>query len=139
MDHYKTLGLGRSATKDEIKAAFRRCALEFHPDRHSQSTQAARDRATSRFKQASEAYEVLIDDGKRAVYDRGGGGGGPFGGRTTSGYNGGGRHYGYGYGYGSGGGAAPGYGSWGEVRVEWDAVFRYLTSRRFALNAFYAR
>ncbi|KAK8953477.1 Chaperone protein dnaJ 72 [Platanthera guangdongensis] len=69
MDHYKTLGLSRVATKEEIKEAFRRSALNFHPDRHAQSSEALRHRSIIRFKQASEAYEVLIDDRKRADYD----------------------------------------------------------------------
>ncbi|CAL9057401.1 unnamed protein product [Musa banksii] len=70
MDHYKTLGLGRNATKGEIKEAFRRSALKFHPDKHSQSSKEVREGASLMFKQASEAYEVLIDDRKRADYDR---------------------------------------------------------------------
>ncbi|RWW30144.1 hypothetical protein BHE74_00054587 [Ensete ventricosum] len=70
MDHYKTLGLGRNATKEEIKEAFRRSALKFHPDRHSQSSKEVMEGASLMFKQASEAYEVLIDDRKRADYDR---------------------------------------------------------------------
>ncbi|KAK4769915.1 hypothetical protein SAY87_030447 [Trapa incisa] len=69
MDYYKVLGLQRSATKDEIKEAFRRLALRYHPDRHSQATKSSRDDATLRFKQVSEAYEVLIDDRKRAEYN----------------------------------------------------------------------
>ncbi|CAL9097754.1 unnamed protein product, partial [Musa textilis] len=70
MDHYKTLGLGRNATKGEIKEAFRRSALKFHPDKHSQSSKEVREGASRVFKQASEAYQVLIDDRKRADYDR---------------------------------------------------------------------
>ncbi|WOL06802.1 chaperone protein dnaJ 72 [Canna indica] len=70
MDHYKTLALNRNATKEEIKEAFRRSALKFHPDRHSQSSNEVREGASLKFKQASEAYEVLVDDRKRANYDR---------------------------------------------------------------------
>ncbi|RWR75884.1 chaperone protein dnaJ 72 [Cinnamomum micranthum f. kanehirae] len=70
MDHYKILGLSRNATKDEIKEAFRRLALKFHPDKHLQSSKEVRDGATLRFKQVSEAYEVLIDDQKRAYYNK---------------------------------------------------------------------
>lgn len=69
MDHYETLGLSRIATKEEIKEAFRRSALNFHPDRHAQASDAVKQRAILRFKQASEAYEVLVDDRKRADYD----------------------------------------------------------------------
>ncbi|KAJ8635277.1 hypothetical protein MRB53_009544 [Persea americana] len=70
MDHYKILGLSRNATKDEIKEAFRRLALKFHPDKHLQSSKEVRDGATLRFKQVSEAHEVLIDDQKRADYNQ---------------------------------------------------------------------
>lgn len=131
MDHYKTLGLRRTATKLEIKEAFRRCALRFHPDRHSQSTKQVRDGASVKFKQASEAYEVLIDDLKRADYDfsrRSGG----F--ASSSSYNGG-------KGYGYGGGSyyrppPPGR----EARGGFDVgmVFRYVTRRGFLLNVAFA-
>ncbi|KAF7801413.1 chaperone protein dnaJ 72 [Senna tora] len=69
MDYYKILGLQRNATKDEIKSAYKKLALQFHPDKHSQSSKAVRDHATLRFRQVSEAYEVLMDDRKRADYD----------------------------------------------------------------------
>ncbi|KAK1408520.1 hypothetical protein QVD17_40365 [Tagetes erecta] len=69
MDYYKTLGLNRNATKDEIKQAFRNIAKKFHPDKHSTSPKSIKDDATVRFKQASEAYEVLVDDHKRADYN----------------------------------------------------------------------
>ncbi|KAG2683692.1 hypothetical protein I3760_10G044200 [Carya illinoinensis] len=91
-DHYKILGLNRNATKDEIKEAFRKLAVKFHPDKHSQSPNSVRENATLKFKQVSEAYEVLSDDRKRTHYDfrsRSGSGAGP---STTGGY-------GYGYGY----------------------------------------
>ncbi|KAM0953934.1 putative DnaJ domain, Chaperone J-domain superfamily [Dioscorea sansibarensis] len=69
MDHYQTLGLNRSANKEEIKAAFRKSALKFHPDKHSHSSDDIRKEASLRFKRASEAYQVLIDERKRADYD----------------------------------------------------------------------
>ncbi|KAJ0961211.1 hypothetical protein J5N97_000805 [Dioscorea zingiberensis] len=69
MDHYQTLGLNRRASKEEIKEAFRKSALKFHPDRHSHSSDEVREGASLRFKRASEAYQVLIDDKKRADYD----------------------------------------------------------------------
>lgn len=137
MDHYKTLGLSCDATKEEIKVAFRRCAFEFHPDRHTHSTDSARELAVSQFKKASEAYGVLIDDSKRAGYDRIRSGGG-FRGVSRgpySNYN----NYGYsaGTGAGAGAGAVPGYRT--SAGIQWDVMFRYMTSRRFALNVFYAR
>ncbi|CAN1232940.1 Chaperone protein dnaJ 72 [Linum perenne] len=69
MDYYKLLGIHRSATKSEIKEAFRRLAVQFHPDKHSQSSKHVRDDASLRFKQISEAYQILVDDRKRADYN----------------------------------------------------------------------
>ncbi len=64
-DHYKTLGVGREASAGEIKAAYRKLALQHHPDRNPG------DRAAEeRFKELSQAYAVLSDDEKRARYDR---------------------------------------------------------------------
>ncbi|MDU5613192.1 MAG: DnaJ domain-containing protein, partial [Slackia sp.] len=60
-DYYKTLGVARSATQDEIKKAFRKLARTHHPDAGGDET---------RFKQINEAYEVLSDEKKRKVYDR---------------------------------------------------------------------
>ena len=80
-DYYKVLGLNKSASKDEIKKSFRKLAMKYHPDRNSGSD------AESKFKEASEAYEVLSDDNKRARYDRFGHAGldGDFGSRSSNG------------------------------------------------------
>lgn len=81
-DYYEVLGVSQSAGEEELKKAYRRLAMKLHPDRNPGDTQSE-----AKFKEASEAYEVLCDPQKRAVYDqygheglqRGGGGGG-FGG-----------------------------------------------------------
>ena len=71
MDYYRVLGISRDASKEEVKAAFRRLALRFHPDRQpSDASQSQRDAAASRFRQASEAYNVLGDAAKRLIYNR---------------------------------------------------------------------
>ncbi len=81
-DYYNTLGLSRSATADEIKKAYRKNALKYHPDKNPGDATAEQ-----KFKEISEAYEVLSDDKKRQIYDqygpdalRAGMGGGPGGG-----------------------------------------------------------
>ena len=64
-DYYKTLGVDRNATENEIKKAYRKLALKYHPDR------TKNDKASeSKFKEASEAYEVLPDSKKKSAYDR---------------------------------------------------------------------
>ena len=63
-DYYEVLGVQRSASKDEIKDAYRKLAMEFHPDRNKDAG------AEERFKEISEAYAVLSDDQKRETYDQ---------------------------------------------------------------------
>ncbi|MCG8371759.1 MAG: molecular chaperone DnaJ [Proteobacteria bacterium] len=65
-DYYDVLGVSKSASADEIKKAYRRLAMKFHPDRNKDDAGAAE----AMFKEAKEAYEVLKDDDKRAAYDR---------------------------------------------------------------------
>lgn len=64
-DFYEILGVAKSATPDEIKKAYRKVAMQFHPDRNP-GDKAAEDK----FKEAAEAYEILSDADKRAQYDR---------------------------------------------------------------------
>lgn len=64
-DLYAVLGVEKSATQEEIKAAYRKLALKYHPD-HNQGDESAEDR----FKTISQAYDVLGDEQKRAAYDR---------------------------------------------------------------------
>src|SRR5205809_290085 len=80
-DYYEVLGVGKNASADEIKKAFRRKAVELHPDKEGGDE--------AKFKELNEAYEVLKDGAKRQRYDQfghagvggnGNGGGSPFGG-----------------------------------------------------------
>ncbi|HAL42608.1 MAG TPA: molecular chaperone DnaJ [Gammaproteobacteria bacterium] len=64
-DYYEVLGLDRSASEAELKKAYRRLAMKYHPDRNPDDSDAE-----EKFKEASEAYEVLNDADKRAAYDR---------------------------------------------------------------------
>jgi molecular chaperone DnaJ len=80
-DYYEILGVQKNTTKDEIKKAYRKMAMQFHPDKNPGNAEAE-----AKFKEASEAAEVLLDDDKKARYDQfghagvnGQGGGGPSG------------------------------------------------------------
>ena len=64
-DYYEILGVSKSSTSDEIKKAYRKVAMKFHPDRNPGD-----HTAEEKFKEAAEAYEVLSDSEKRAQYDR---------------------------------------------------------------------
>jgi molecular chaperone DnaJ len=64
-DYYQLLGVSREADTDEIKKAYRKLALQYHPDRNQGSKEAE-----ERFKEVTQAYEVLRDPEKRSVYDR---------------------------------------------------------------------
>src|ERR1700757_2304675 len=71
-DYYKILGVGKNASEEEIKKAYRKLARQYHPDRN-----AGDKAAEERFKEISQAHDVLADPEKRKAYDRGTG---PFGG-----------------------------------------------------------
>ncbi|MAW34521.1 MAG: molecular chaperone DnaJ [Gammaproteobacteria bacterium] len=88
MDYYEILGLSKGASDDEIKKAFKKKAMKFHPDRTGNDKSAE-----TKFKEAKEAYDVLSDPQKKSMYDQygttdfGGGFGGGFGGRSQGGFN----------------------------------------------------
>ena len=69
-DYYKTLGVSKDATKDEISKAYKKLALKYHPDRQIGKSDDEKKKAEETFKKLSEAYEVLSDDNKRRQYDQ---------------------------------------------------------------------
>ena len=91
-DYYEVLGVAKNANADEIKKAYRKAAIQFHPDKNPGDKEAE-----EKFKEAAEAYDVLANPDKRARYDQfgfdgpdmgGGAGGNPFGGMDFSGMGG---------------------------------------------------
>ena len=64
-DYYEVLGVAKNATKDEIKKAYRKLAIKYHPDKNPGDKEAE-----EKFKEAAEAYDVLSDDTKRQRYDQ---------------------------------------------------------------------
>src|SRR6266513_5054805 len=66
-DYYEVLGVGRTATDEEIKRSYRKLAVKFHPDKNPEHPHAE-----EKFKELGEAYDVLMDEQKRAAYDRSG-------------------------------------------------------------------
>jgi len=104
-DFYEILGVNKSSTDQEIKSAYRKLAIQFHPDKNKTKE------GEEKFKEVTKAYEVLSDSQKRAAYDQygaaafeqgGPGAGGPFGGNPFGGSQGG--QYGpFTYSYSSGG------------------------------------
>src|SRR4029453_10174750 len=94
-DYYKTLGVDKKASQEEIKKAYRKLARQYHPDTNKDAG------AEERFKSISEAYDILGDPDKRKKYDRGGS---VFGGQTSP------------FGGGSSGGAtAADFGSFSDI------------------------
>lgn len=112
-DYYAILGVSKTATPDELKRAYRKLALEYHPDRNKTKE------AETKFKELSAAYEVLKDPEKRRVYDQvghsafesgGGGAGGPFGGAAGGQYG----PFTYTYNTSSGGNPFEGFGGFSD-------------------------
>lgn len=103
-DYYSVLGLSKTASAEEIKKAYRKLALEFHPDRNKSKD------AESKFKEVTKAYEVLSDPQKKQTYDQfghaafeQGAGQGPFGGGNPFGGGAGGQYGPFTYTYTTGG------------------------------------
>src|SRR6201995_2494888 len=93
-DYYTTLGVAKDAGADDLKKAYRKLAMQYHPDRNPHDK-----KAEAKFKEGSEAYDILKDDQKRAAYARFGhaafeSGGGGAGGFSAGGFDfaGGGLH-----------------------------------------------
>src|SRR5216110_3910741 len=64
-DYYEVLGVGRNASSEDIKRAYRKLAVKFHPDKNPDDAHAE-----EQFKELGKAYDVLMDEEKRAAYDR---------------------------------------------------------------------
>ena len=85
-DYYKTLGVTRGASIEEIQKSYRKLARKYHPDLHADKDDREKNRAKQNFQQVQQAYDVLSDEKKRQMYDQYGadfdkmGGGNPFGG-----------------------------------------------------------
>lgn len=96
-DYYEVLGLQKGASPDDIKKAYRKLAVKWHPDKWQQASEAEKKKAEENFKELAEAYDVLSDDQKRARYDQFGhnapggfganGGAGGFGGFEGAGFD----------------------------------------------------
>ena len=81
-DYYEILGVSKSSSEDEIKKAYRKMAVKYHPDKNPDNKEAE-----DKFKEAAEAYEVLSNSQKKSQYDRFGHAG--MGGAAGGGFSGG--------------------------------------------------
>ena len=68
-DYYKILGIDRSASQDDIKKAYRRAAVKWHPDKFTSKSEKERKQAEDKFKEIGAAYAILSDPQKRQRYD----------------------------------------------------------------------
>ena len=69
-DYYEVLGVEKNATADAIKKAYRKKAIQYHPDKQKDKSEAEQKDAEEKFKEAAEAYSVLSDPDKKARYDQ---------------------------------------------------------------------
>ena len=69
-DYYEVLGISKGASEDEIKKAYRKAAMKYHPDKFSNASEKEKKEAEEKFKEVNEAYQVLSDAQKKAQYDQ---------------------------------------------------------------------
>ena len=126
-DYYEVLGVNKNATDDELKRAYRKLAKKYHPDANPDN----KKEAEAKFKEVSEAYEVLSDKQKRQMYDQ-------FGFDGPQGFNGGqGGYYSYGSGFDGFGGFSD-FGDFGDLGDIFSSFFGGGSSRARG-NSTYAR
>ena len=68
-NYYDILGVKKDASKDDIRRAFKKLSLKYHPDKHINDSEEDKKKAEEKFKEINEAYETLSDDKKRQEYD----------------------------------------------------------------------
>lgn len=126
-DYYEVLGVGKNATDEELKKAYRKLAKQYHPDANPDN----KEEAERKFKEVNEAYEILSDKQKRQMYDQ-------FGFDGPQGFNGGqGGYYSYGSGFDGFGGFSD-FGDFGDLGDIFSSFFGGGNSRGKA-NSTYAR
>ena len=131
-DYYEVLGVAKSASADEIKSAYRKLALKWHPDRWVNGSDAEKKTAEENFKEAAEAYSVLSDPDKRARYDQYGFAAEQMGGAGAGGFDFGGMDindflrniFGGSFGFDFGGGGFGGFGGFGGGQSQEQRVLR---------------
>jgi len=69
-DYYEVLGVDKNASEDDIKKAFKKAAMKYHPDRFANASDAEKKDAEEKFKEINEAYQVLSDAQKKQQYDQ---------------------------------------------------------------------
>lgn len=87
-DYYDLLGVEKTASENDIKKAYRKLAMKYHPDKFSNASETEKKEAEEKFKEINEAYQVLSDADKRAKYDRFGHAAFENGGAGAGGFNG---------------------------------------------------